>query len=114
MFKNERVLYILNNGGNLDISIGLSDGVFIGYNGLSRKKRLTFMRQMCCFYNAKRFCFASVRVYSIFIIAQIPQMLPRDIGNINIILLPISPEAFGEFWSIIKMNFIDYFYLFIF
>ena len=45
-------------------------------------------------------------IYHLYYMAKIPQMLFGDISNFINYLTNI-PEAFGEFWSIIKMNFID-------
>ena len=44
--------------------------------------------------------------YHLYYMAKIPQMLFGDISNYKNFVTNI-PEAFGEFWSIIKMNFID-------
>ena len=50
--------------------------------------------------------FIILLLYHPYYMAKIPQMLFGDISNCKNIVTNI-PEAFGEFWSIIKMNFID-------
>ena len=44
--------------------------------------------------------------YHLYYCSKIPQVLLGDIVNYKKTIIDI-PEAFGEFWSIIKMNFID-------
>ena len=65
-----------------------------------KKRKLRF-----CFGAKLALVFYVLFVYHLYYLAKIPQM---PLGDITIkFSIDNIPEAFGEFWSIIKMNFID-------
>ena len=113
MIKNERVLDNLFFRGKFECNVCLGFRMYRGFSPLSKKKKVTFERKILRVIFADKLRGRELLVFSIFIIDRILQMLLRDIGD-EILWVPISPEAFGEFWSIIKMNFIDYFYFLFF
>ena len=67
-------------------------GVIIGENWLNFDDKNELMCVNLC--------------YHLYYCSKIPQVLLGDIVNYINSIIDI-PEAFGEFWSIIKMNFID-------
>ena len=113
MIKNERVLDNIIFRGKFGSNVGLEFCVYGGLSLLSKNKKVMFGRKILRVIFTDKLRGRELLVFSIFIIDRILQMLLRDIGDENI-RVPISPEAFGEFWSIIKMNFIDYFYFLFF
>ena len=116
MLKNAKVLRvfrILIIIRKVEARVGFIACVLTHFDDITDRKIISIGRKIYAVTIIVKFCYGLSGVYSIFIIAQILQILPRDIGY-EIIWLPISPEVFGEFWSIIKMNFIDYFLFFYF
>ena len=113
MIKNERVLDNIIFREKFGSNVGLGFCGYRMYSVFTDKKKVTFGRKILRVIFADRVRGRGLLVFSIFIIDRILQMLLRDIGDDNF-RVPISPEAFGEFWSIIKMNFIDYFYFLFF